>query len=122
MKVFKGQSWRVGCHASESVVGRVVIVRSHADLNKVGKGDILVAQQTDVNYTPQMLGATAVITEDGGRYSHAATFSRENNIPCLIGAVGIMDELITGDIISVDTHAKTILIMTATENGGASLQ
>src|SRR6185503_3419361 len=98
-KVLDGQSWRVGCHATEPVTGRVAIVRSQADLDKVGKGDILVAQQTDVNYTPQMLDAAAVITVEGGRYSHAATFSRENSIPCLIGVVGIMDELNDGDTI-----------------------
>jgi len=110
-KVLDGQSWRVGCHATEPVTGRVAIVRSQADLDKVGKGDILVAQQTDVNYTPQMLDAAAVITVEGGRYSHAATFSRENSIPCLIGVVGIMDELNDGDTITVDTHAKTITVV-----------
>ena len=123
MKVLNGQSWRVGCHATEPIVGKVVIVRSQVDLAQVNKGDILVAQQTDVNYTPQMLGAAAVITEDGGRYSHAATFTRENNIPCLIGAVGIMNDLISGDIISVDTRNKSIFIMTnSTEKKEVSLK
>lgn len=109
-KVLDGQSWRVGCHASEPVTGRVAIVRSQVDLDNVGRGDILIAQQTDVNYTPQMLNAAAVITVEGGRYSHAATFSRENGIPCLIGVVGILDELNDGDTITVDTHAKTITV------------
>lgn len=119
-RVYNGQNLRVGCHAHAPVTGRVAIVRSQTDLGKVGRGDVLVAQQTDVNYTPQMLIAAAVITVEGGRFSHAATFSRENRIPCLIGAVGIMDELIDGDVIAIDTHAKTIMIMTATEFGGVS--
>ena len=110
-RILDGQSWRVGCHATEPVTGRVAVVRSQADLDKVGEGDILVAQQTDVNYTPQMLHAAAVITVEGGRYSHAATFSRENGIPCLIGVVGIMDELNDGGTITVDTHAKTITVV-----------
>jgi pyruvate,water dikinase len=109
-KTLKGDTWRVGCHAATPVTGRVAIVRSQADLDKVGEGDILVAQQTDVNYTPQMLQAVAVITVEGGRYSHAATFSRENSIPCLLGVVGIMDELVDGDTVTLDTHAKTIEI------------
>jgi len=114
MKVLEGQTWRVGCHAAEPVTGRVAIVRSQADLDKVGKGDVLVAQQTDVNYTPQMLDAAAVVTVEGGRYSHAATFSRENSIPCLIGATGVMKELSDGDTVTVDTHAKTITVRPAT--------
>lgn len=112
-KILDGQSWRVGCHATEPVTGRVAIVQSQADLDKVRKGDILVAPQTDVNYTPQMLNAAAVITMEGGRFSHAATFSRENSIPCLTGVVGIMDELNDGDIITVDTHAKIITVVSA---------
>ncbi len=108
MKELTGESWRVGCHADSPVTGRVVIVRSEADLHKVAKGDILVANQTDVNYTPQMLIAAAVVTVEGGRYSHAATFSRENKIPCIIGATGVIDELKDGDSVTVDTRAKTI--------------
>ena len=114
-RILDGASWRVGCHAPEPVTGRVAIVRSQAGLDKVAKGDVLVAQQTDVNYTPQMLDATAVITVEGGRYSHAATFSRENSIPCLIGVVGIMEELNDGDMITVDTHAKTITVMVTSD-------
>lgn len=110
MTNFNNEAWRVGCHADGPVKGRVVIVRSQADLHKVQKGDILVAQQTDVNYAPQMLCSSAVITVEGGRYSHAATFSRENDIPCLIGVVGVMEALNDGDVIVVDTHAKTITL------------
>lgn len=110
MNVLNGESWRVGCHAPEPVIGRVAIVRSQVDLDRVRKGDILVAQQTDVNYTPQMLDAVAVVTVEGGRYSHAATFSRENAIPCLIGVAGILDTLNDGDIITIDTRAKTITV------------
>ncbi|HEX6258913.1 MAG TPA: PEP-utilizing enzyme [Candidatus Saccharimonadales bacterium] len=114
-KVLTGETWRVGCHAAEPVTGRVAIVRSQADLEKVQQGDILVALQTDVNYTPQMLDAAAVITVEGGRFSHAATFSRENAIPCLIGVVGILDELHDDDTIVVDTQAKTITVVPTPE-------
>lgn len=110
MKMLEGNGMRVGCHANEPVSGKVVIVRSAKDLPKVEAGDILVAHQTDVNYTPQMLSTAAVITEEGGRYSHAATFSRENNIPCVIGVAGIVDTLQDGDQVTINTQAKTIAI------------
>lgn len=110
MRELTGDSWRVGCHAQTPVTGKVTIVRSEADLHKVSQGDILVANQTDVNYTPQMLIASAVVTVEGGRYSHAATFSRENGIPCLVGVTRIMDEVKDGDTVTVDTHSKTISV------------
>ncbi len=110
MRELTSETWRVGCHSEMPVTGRVVIVQSEADLHKVCRGDVIVANQTDVNYTPQMLIASAVVTVEGGRYSHAATFSRENKIPCLIGVTGIMDELNDNDIIIVDTRSKKITL------------
>lgn len=120
MNILHDANWRVGCHAAEPIVGRVVLVRSQADLSRVNKGDIIIAQQTDVNYTPQMLISAAIVTEDGGRYSHAATFSRENNIPCLIGVIEIMSVLTTGNVISIDTRAKTISIISPEIKGELS--
>jgi pyruvate,water dikinase len=111
MKEIKDEKWRIGCHANEPVQGRVVIIESEMDLHKVQEGDVMIANQTDVNYTPQMLESVAIVTVEGGRYSHAATFSRENQIPCITGAVGIMDRLSDGDIIIVDTHSKTITVI-----------
>jgi len=110
MKKLTGETWRVGCHAETPITGRVVIVQSEADLHKVRDGDVIVANQTDVNYTPQMLIASAIVTVEGGRYSHAATFSRENKIPCLIGITGIMNELKDCDIVVVNTRSKTITV------------
>lgn len=115
MKVLNGQTWRVGCHAEAPVTGKVAIVRSQDDLGEFSDGDILVAQQTDVNYTAEMMRATAIITVEGGRFSHAATFSRENQIPCMVGVTGILDELNHGDVITLDTRAKTITVNETTE-------
>lgn len=111
MKVFNCDASRVACHSEELVSGRVVIVKGHKDLTNVHSGDIIVAKQTDVNYTPMMLIASAIITEEGGRFSHAATFARENKIPCLVGCAGVMTFLSNGDVITIDTHKKLINIV-----------
>ncbi|MGK2848690.1 MAG: PEP-utilizing enzyme [Minisyncoccota bacterium] len=47
----------------------------------------------------------------GGYYSHAAIFSRENNIPCMVGVERIMFEVKDDDILVVDTSAKSISII-----------
>lgn len=65
MKVLNCETSRVACHSTGMISGRVVIVRGHLDLKNVHTGDIIVAKQTDVNYTPQMLIASAIITEEG---------------------------------------------------------
>lgn len=108
MKILNCGASRVACHSSDMISGRVVIVRGHQDLMNVHSGDIIVAKQTDVNYTPKMLIASAIITEEGGRFSHAATFARENKIPCMVGCSGVMTSLSNGDVITIDTHNKII--------------
>ena len=105
MKVLNCETSRVACHSTGMISGRVVIVRGHLDLKNVHTGDIIVAKQTDVNYTPQMLIASAII-----RFSHAATFARENHIPCLVGCVGVMAKLTNGDVVTIDTHNKLISV------------
>ena len=110
MKVLNCETSRVACHSTGMISGRVVIVRGHLDLKNVHTGDIIVAKQTDVNYTPQMLIASAIITEEGGRFSHAATIARENHIPCLVGCVGVMAKLTNGDVVTIDTHNKLISV------------
>ena len=109
MKTFTGDTWRVACHGRVS--GKAVLIRSQADLRRVRKGDILIARQTDMNYTPEMLLSVAILTEEGGRYSHAAIFSRENNIPCMVGADGIMSEVNEGDTLVFDTTTKSISLI-----------
>jgi pyruvate,water dikinase len=109
MKTITGDAWRVACHGRVS--GRAVIIRSQTDLQKVCHGDVMIAVQTDMNYTPQMLLSVAILTEEGGRYSHAAIFSRENNIPCIVGIDGIMLEVKDDDLLVVDTATKSIIII-----------
>jgi phosphoenolpyruvate synthase/pyruvate phosphate dikinase len=68
-------------------IGRSVVVDTETDLASVRVGDVLVAAQTDIAYVPAMLRASAIITETGGRFSHAAVWARENNKPTLLQVV-----------------------------------
>ncbi len=74
--------------ARGQAVGRPVVVEVEADLGRVRDGDVLVAAQTDIAYVPAMLRASAIITETGGRFSHAAVWARENNKPTLLQVSG----------------------------------
>lgn len=82
--------------------GPVKILRSPKELSKVKSGDILVAEMTNPDYVPAMRKAVAIITERGGRTSHAAIVSRELGIPAIVGAVGVMKTLKDGLVVTVD--------------------
>ena len=113
MKIMTG-TWRVA--ASGDAAGRAYVVRDQADLEGFQRGDVLIAAQTDVNYVAQMLAASAVLTQEGGRYSHAAIFCRENNIPCIVGIDGLLDEVPHGAHITINTENRELIV----DAGGAS--
>ncbi len=81
--------------------GPVRIVHSAKEIDKVQKGEVLVAPQTNPDYVPAMKKVVAIITETGGRTSHAAIVSRELGIPAIVGAVGALKKLTAGQIVTV---------------------
>lgn len=65
-------------------IGRPIIIQNETDLERVQDGDVLVAAQTDIAYVPAMIRSSAIVTESGGRFCHAAVWARENNKPTLL--------------------------------------
>ena len=85
-----------------TVSGSVRIIKSAKEINKVKKGDVLVAEMTNPDFVPAMKRAAAIVTDHGGRTSHAAIVSRELGIPCIVGTQDATRMLKTGEIITVD--------------------
>jgi pyruvate,water dikinase len=75
-----------GTPASPGIgVGPVKIVLSPKEINKVKKGDVLVAPMTSPDFVPAMKRVVAIVTNEGGLTSHAAIVSRELGIPAIVG-------------------------------------
>ena len=83
-------------------IGPVTIIRSANEIGKVKKGDILVAPFTNPDYVPAMKIAAGIITERGGRTSHAAIVAREFGIPAIVGTVNAIKMLKTGEMVTVN--------------------
>ncbi len=88
--------------------GPVKILSSAKEIGKIMHGDILVAEQTNPDYVPAMKKATAIVTERGGRTSHAAIVSRELGIPAVVGTEGIMKSVKDGMVITVNGSTGVI--------------
>lgn len=83
-------------------VGRANIIRHPAEIGKFRPKDILVTEITDPDWEPVMKMAAGIVTDKGGRTSHAAIVSRELGIPCIVGAKHATKILRTGEVITVD--------------------
>jgi pyruvate, water dikinase len=82
--------------------GPVKIIYSVSEIDKVLKGDVLVTRQTNPDFVPAMKKAVAIITERGGRTSHAAIVSRELGIPAIVGTVSATKVLQNGLVVTVN--------------------
>jgi pyruvate,water dikinase len=65
--------------------GAVRLIRSAAEMERVGAGDVLVTDMTDPDWEPVMKRASAIVTNRGGRTCHAAIIARELGIPAVVG-------------------------------------
>lgn len=92
-----------GLGASPGVgIGPVNIISSPKNINRVKKGDILVTTMTNPDFVPAMKKAIAVVTDKGGRTSHAAIVSRELQVPAVVGTKQATAMLKSGETITVD--------------------
>lgn len=82
--------------------GPVKMLKSAKELDKIQAGDILVAPQTNPDFVPAMKKAVAIVTQEGGRTSHAAIVSRELGIPAVVGVTGALTKLTNGMVITVN--------------------
>ncbi|MHC6075296.1 phosphoenolpyruvate synthase [Ralstonia solanacearum] len=90
------KTWRIkkagrklvsGVSIGEAIAtGKVCIIESPRDMGRFVDGAILVTQTTDPDWVPVMRRAVAIVTDQGGRTSHAAIVSRELGLPAIVGA------------------------------------
>ena len=82
-------------------VGTVRRIEGPAEMARVSDGDVLVTEITDPDWEPILKKAAALVTERGGRTSHAAIVSRELGIPAVVGTGPIGTELVDGQLVTV---------------------
>ena len=65
--------------------GRVCLIESVDEIDRFVDGSVLVTSTTDPDWVPIMKRASAIVTDHGGRTSHAAIVSRELGVPAIVG-------------------------------------
>ncbi|WP_171492017.1 phosphoenolpyruvate synthase [Acinetobacter pittii] len=81
--------------------GKVRIVNSIKEMDKVQEGDVLVSDMTDPDWEPVMKRAAAIITNRGGRTCHAAIIARELGVPAIVGCGNATEVLTDGQEVTV---------------------
>jgi pyruvate, water dikinase len=81
--------------------GKVKILNSPEDSDKLEKGDVLVTEITNPDWDPVLKKAAAIITNSGGRTSHAAIVARELGAVAVVGTKDATGTLKDGQEVTV---------------------
>jgi len=88
--------------------GSVRVLHNAKSINSFKKGEVLVTEITDPDWEPIMKIASAIVTDKGGRTSHAAIVSRELGIPCIVGSNNATKLLKNGRNVTVDSSSGQV--------------
>jgi len=91
------------------VAGPVCVIRDPKDLDRFTPGGVLVTTTTNPDWVPIMKSAAAIVTDRGGRTSHAAIVSRELGVPAVVG---------TGDATKVLSQDQYVTVSCAEGDEG----
>ena len=83
------------------VTGKVRILKDPRRLDEFRPGEILVTEITDPDWAPVMKSAAGIVTDRGGRTSHAAIVARELCVPAVVGTEKATSLLRDGDMITL---------------------
>ena len=89
--------------------GKACVIKSPEDSDQFEDNAILVTEMTDPDWGPIMQRAKGIITDHGGRTSHAAIVSRELGIPAIVG---------TGDATTVLRSGQEVTLCCAEGDEG----
>lgn len=81
--------------------GLAHVIKDVKDIAQFKAGRILVTEITDPDWVPIMRMASGIVTDRGGRTSHAAIVSRELGLPCIVGTNHATQVIKTGKGITV---------------------
>jgi len=88
--------------------GSARIVSKLDHLDKVGEGDVIVAEMTTPDMVSAMQRGAGIVTDEGGMTSHAAIISRELGVPAVVGTGDATDSLDDGETITLDGDRGTV--------------
>ena len=81
--------------------GKARIIHSPQESDKLQHGEILITEKTDPDWDPILKKAAGIITDQGGRTSHAAIVAREVGAAAIVGTLNATKTIKDGQDITI---------------------
>jgi pyruvate,water dikinase len=102
---------------SKITTGVARILHSTDEAYKLQPGEIIVTDTTSPDWDPLLQKASAIITNKGGRTSHASIVARELGVPAIVGCGDATAKINDGEMITVSCgEGKTGIVYTGKLN------
>lgn len=86
---------------SKIISGKVRLLSSPKEIDKLQKGDILLTDLTSPDWDPVMQKVSGIITNKGGRTSHAAIVARELGVCAVVGTINGTEKIADGSDVTI---------------------
>jgi pyruvate,water dikinase len=86
---------------SKIVSGTARVLHSARDAEELQPGEIVVTEMTSPDWDPVLKKAAAIVTDKGGRTSHASIVARELGVPAVVGTSNATKNILDGQLITV---------------------
>jgi len=111
----KGEMLTSGSAIGSSIAtGKARFLNSPKEGHKLNPGEILITNNTSPDWDPLLKLAAAVVTDRGGRTSHAAIVARELGVPAIVGTYNATEKIKDGEMITVSCEGKTGIVYKGT--------
>ena len=98
----KGRVLTEGLAVGDKIAtGKARVILDKNRMDEFQPGEVLVTEITDPDWEPIMKIAAAIVTNRGGRTSHAAIVARELGIPAVVGTENGTEVIKTGEEVTV---------------------
>ncbi|MCA9388226.1 hypothetical protein KC644_00510 [Candidatus Berkelbacteria bacterium] len=91
--------------------GEVMVIMNGEGMDSFPEGNVLVADKVDPTMASLFKRAAAVVTDSGGKTSHAAIFAREHGIPAVVGVNSATSDLQNGTKVKVNGDTGDIVVL-----------
>lgn len=85
----------------KTATGTARVLQSPSEAGKLQPGDIVVTENISPDWDPVLKKVAGIVTNSGGRTSHAAIVARELGVPAVVGAVNATMKIRDGAAITV---------------------
>ncbi len=115
-------TWRVGGTRPEAQLqglgigttparGQARVVRQPSELGRLADGDVLVTVTTTTAFNAVFVLLAAVVTQEGGVFSHTAILARELGLPAVVGVPDLLELVHDGDLVEVDPASGQVRVV-----------